>query len=220
MSKVWDISEPIDESSAVFPGDTPFSREWVMRMSDGMSCNVSTVRMTAHLGTHADAPFHYHDEGVGISDVDLAVYMGPCSVVSVDWMPGEAPETRVVDPDTLRRAGVDEGNHVERLLLHTIPDRKHDRTRFDPSFVALGTEAAELCVAVGACLIGIDTPSMDPASAVELRAHDVLRRAEVALLENLDLTDVPDGRYELIALPLRIVGGDGSPVRAVLRELT
>jgi arylformamidase len=222
--RIWDISEPIDERTAPFPGDTPFSREWVMRIADGMSCNVSTIRHTTHLGTHADAPLHYDDAGAGIGEVPLDAYIGRCRVLTVTTIVGEAG-TPVVDPACLRAAGIgtggggDAGTRVERLLLHTLPDGKHDRTRFEPAFPALGPEAARLVVAAGVRLIGIDTPSMDPSSAKVLNTHHVLRDAGVALLENLDLTGVPDGDdYELIALPLRIVGGDSSPVRAILRR--
>lgn len=216
--RIWDITEPVDETTAVFPGDTPFSRDWVMRMEDGMSCNVSTIRATTHCGTHADAPLHYEQDGRAIDEVPLDVYMGQCTVLSVASVPGPDGSS-LVDPESLRAVGIGSGRRVERLLLHTIPDGKHDRTRFDRSFTALGPDAARLVVEAGARLIGIDTPSMDPASAQVLATHHVLCAAGIALLENLDLTGVPDGAdYELIALPLRIVGGDSSPVRAVLRR--
>src|SRR5690606_7574218 len=125
---------------------------------------------------------------------------------------------KLVDPADL--AGRLEG--VERLLLRT--SRTHDHRRFDPDFTALGPDAARVLAASGLRLVGIDSPSMDHAASKDLPAHHVLAAAGIALLENLDLSAVPvdperGTDYELIALPLRIVGGDSAPVRAVLRPL-
>jgi arylformamidase len=212
--QIYDISEPIEPATAVFPGDTPFAVEWVARLERGDACNVSTVRMSVHCGSHADAPLHYLAGGRDIAGAPLATYVGRCRVLDVRGR-GEPP---LVDARDLRGrlAG------VERLLLRT--GRTHDHRRFDPGFTALGPDAAREVVAAGVRLIGIDTPSMDHATSKDLPAHHVLAAADVALLENLDLSAVPvDPRtgtdYELIALPLRIVGGDSSPVRAILRPL-
>lgn len=208
--KIYDISEPISEQTAVFPGDTPFTREWLMRMEEGRSCNVSTIRMSAHCGTHSDAPLHYKNEDTDIASVDLTTYMGRCRVLAVtgEGEPSLVPAA-ALSPDVL------EG--VERLLLRTSDT--HNYKAFDRHFTALGPEAAQLVVAAGVRLIGIDTPSMDYSESKELDTHKILHKGNVALLENLDLTGVPEGDYELIALPLRILGSDSSPVRAILREL-
>jgi len=207
--KIYDISEPISEHTAVFPGDTPFSRQWVMRIEEGRSCNTSTIKMSAHCGTHTDSPLHYENDDTDIASVDLTTYMGRCRVLAVR---GEGGPSLV--PGSALSSDVLEG--VDRLLLRTAD--KHDHSVFDRHFTALGPEAAKALVAAGLRLIGIDTPSMDYADSKELEAHKILRAGNVALLENLDLTDVPEGDYELIALPLRILGSDSSPVRAILRE--
>ena len=206
--KIWDISEPITEDTAVFPGDTPFSREWVMRMEKGHSSNVSTIRLSPHCGSHADAPVHYDSDLEGIGTRDLDLYLGRCRVMAIAGRGDPA----LIPAAELRSRDL---SGVERLLLRTRP--LHDHTRFDPTFTALGPEAAEAVVAAGIRLIGIDTQSMDHATSKELPAHQILKAGDVALLENLDLTDVPQGDYELIALPLKIMGGDASPVRAILR---
>ena len=208
--KIYDISEPISAETAVFPGDTPFSAEWVMRMADGDSCNVSTMRMSVHLGTHTDSPLHYKDDDVDIASTDLEAYIGRCRVLDVR---GEGSPSLV--PAGSVSAEVLEG--VQRVLLRT--SEIHDHTVFDEGFTALGPAAAAAAVKAGLRLVGIDTPSMDHAASKELEAHKILRNGKVALLENLDLTGVPEGDYELIALPLRIHGSDSSPVRAILREL-
>jgi len=208
--KIYDISEPISEQTAVFPGDTPFSREWVMRMEEGRSCNVSTIRMSAHCGTHTDSPLHYESEDIDIGSAELTTYIGPCRVLSVVGVGYPS----LVPAGALTAAAL-EG--VERLLLRTA--EKHNYRVFDRRFTALGPDAARVVVAAGLRLVGIDTPSMDHADSRDLKAHKILRAGNVALLENLDLTGVPEGDYELIALPLRIFGSDSSPVRAILREL-
>lgn len=208
--KIWDISEPLSPRTAVFPGDTPYSAEWVMRMSTGDSCDVSTIRMSAHCGTHADAPSHYAPDGHDIASADPSVYLGRCRVLEArgEGSPALVP-ARLLTTEALRG--------VERVLLKT--SAIHDANRFDPAFTALGPDAARALVAARVRLVGIDTPSMDHATSKTLDAHKVLLAGKVALLENLDLSAVPPGDYELIALPLRIVGGDASPVRAILREL-
>lgn len=208
--KIYDISEPISPATAVFPGDNGYTAEWVMRMADGLSCNVSTMRMSVHCGTHSDAPLHYDEKGSDVGSLDLSAYLGPCRVI--DAASTGAPS--FVDPACLT-AEVLEG--VERLLLRTRDD--HDHTVFDPTFTALGEAAARVLVEAGVRLVGIDTPSMDHCESKDLPAHNILRSGRLHLLENLDLSGVPVGDYELIALPLRILGGDASPVRAVLREL-
>jgi arylformamidase len=209
--RIWDISEPLSPATAVFPGDTPFSQEWVLRMAGGASCNVSTIRLSVHCGTHTDAPLHFDDGGAAIADVPLDAYLGRCRVVDVTGVgtPREIPPEALAEPIVAR---------AERILLRTCGEH-HDHTRFEPGFTALGPYAAARVVAAGVRLVGIDTPSIDHAASKELAGHHVLCRAGVAILENLDLSAVAAGEYELIALPLRIVGGDSSPVRAILREL-
>ena len=209
--RIWDISEPISPATAVFPGDSPFTQEWVLRMESGSSCNVSTIRMSVHCGTHTDAPLHFAPGAASIADVELERYIGRCRVLDVGQV-GDPPLVADADLDAERLSG------AERVLLKTHSG--HDHRVFDPGFVALGPAAAARIVAAGVRLVGLDTPSMDHATSKELAAHQVLYRGGVAILENLDLSAVPPGDYELIALPLRIVDGDSSPVRAILRELS
>lgn len=207
--RIYDISESISPTTAVFPGDNGFTAEWVMRMAEGASCNVSTLRMSAHCGTHSDAPLHYQETGADAASMDLRPYLGPCRVLTVTGV-GDPP---VVDADSLPAAL----DGVERVLLRTGPH--HDAETFDPKFMALGPAAAQRLVEAGVKLVGIDSQSMDHATCKDLRSHNILLEGSVSLLENLDLSAVPDGVYELIALPLKIVGGDAAPVRAILREL-
>lgn len=208
--RIWDISEPLSPATAVFPGDSPFSQEWVMRIDAGDSCNVSTVRMSVHCGTHTDAPLHFDDGGADMATVALHAYLGRCRVVALSG----AGEPRTIPAAALTPAMLD---GVERILFKTAT--VHDASRFDAGFCAVGPEAARLLVRAGVVLVGIDTPSIDHATSKELDTHHLLHRGGVAILENLDLSAVSPGDYELIALPLKIVGGDSSPVRAILRSL-
>jgi arylformamidase len=208
--RVWDITERIEPATATFPGDNAFSQEWVMRMENGASCNVSTIRMSVHVGTHTDAPLHYDTGGRDMASVELGQYLGRCRVIDVVGV-GSPPliPADALTPELLEGA--------ERVLFRT--NAKHDHRTFNPNFTSLGGAAAKVLAAAGIQLVGIDTPSMDHSANQELDGHQALYAGGIAILENLDLTGVPAGDYELIALPLRIVGCDSSPVRAILREL-
>jgi arylformamidase len=202
-----DISRTISETTAVWPGDTPFSRRYVMAIEEGSSCNTSTITMTTHIGAHTDAPHHYEAGAPTIDQVPLHKYIGPCRVVHAR------------DPDAVRIAdleGIDLGRE-ERLLFRTPGALADDAWRDD--FPYLSVEVAAALAGAGVKLVGIDTPSVDPMDSKTLEAHKVLLTGGVAILEGICLDHVAAGRYELIALPLRIAGGDSSPVRAVLRPL-
>jgi arylformamidase len=166
--------------------------------------------MSVHVGTHADAPLHYDRAGRDAANVELWRYVGRCRVV--DARGAGAPS---LIPAAALSPAVLGGS--ERVLLRTRDE--HDHRAFDRGFTAVGGEAARALVDAGVVLVGIDTPSIDHADCKQLHGHHALQQGGVAILENLDLTGVPAGDYELIALPLRIVGGDSSPVRAILREL-
>ncbi len=206
---IIDISRPISPETAVWPGDTPFSLAWVLRRDRGDSVNLAALTISPHTGTHADAPLHVCDGASAIDRVDLAAYVGPARVVAV--APG---------PDALVHPAALGGLTLAdppRLLLKTgtVPDAE----RFPRRFAALAPETADMLVAGGVRLVGLDTPSLDPPESKTLPAHNRLVRGAVLWLENLDLSAVEPGEYELIALPLRLVGGCASPVRAVLRAL-
>lgn len=205
--RIWDISEPLERSTATWPGDSPFERDWVMRIDAGHSCNVSTIRTSVHNGTHGDAPMHFLDAGQSIDEVSLESYLGPCRLVAVEpTADGFVPAS-----------AFDRLEGCERVLFRT--SETHDHEVFDEGFCALGAEAAQRAIEVGLRLVGLDTPSIDHCDSKTMTGHKILLGGGVAILENLDLTGVPEGDYELIALPLKIRGGDASPIRAILREL-
>lgn len=202
---IYDISPPILEALAVWPGDTPPSRDVLLDMKRGANITLSTLRATVHLGAHADAPSHYGKDAAAIDARSLDYYLGPCQVITVKVL----PKTRI-DPSALPS-----DVRAPRVLIHTgtYPDPTH----FNEDFAALSPELVETLAGRGVKLIGIDTPSVDLFDSKDLPAHQMFLKHDMAILEGVVLRGVPDGVYELIALPLKLVGFDASPVRAVLR---
>lgn len=207
--RIWDISPPVHEGAPVFPGDTPYRQRWAATIAPGCPVNVSEITLSPHVGAHADAPLHYDPEGATIGAVDLSPYLGPCRVIHaiargplVEWAQ-LAHAVEALPP---------------RVLVRTYERAPVDR--WDGALAAYAPGTIERLAALGVKLIGIDTASIDPADSKTLDSHQVIRRLGLRVLENLVLDEVPEGDYELIALPLKLVTADASPVRAVLRELT
>ena len=208
MREILDISPPITPALAVWPGDTPPSREVLLDLERGDSITLSTLHATVHLGAHADAPGHYGKGARGIETRPLQDYLGTCQVIHV-----AAPPRSRIGPEAL---GVEITE--ERVLLRT--ETYPDPNRFGEDFAALAPGLVDFLHERGVRLVGIDTPSVDLFDSKELPAHRRFLVHDMAILEGLVLAGVPPGRYELIALPLRLVGFDASPVRAVLRTLS
>ncbi len=206
--KIYDISHTLRPGMAAWPGDAGLRLDQKTSLTEGDVANVTVVSMSCHIGTHMDAPFHYLSGGKSIDRIELERFVGPARVVAI-----QAAST-LVSAEELEPFLTD---RPPRLLIRCNAPMELDRFRED--FVALSAPAAERLVSAGVQLVGIDSPSVDPFSATVLEAHLVLGRAGVVIIENLRLQGVPDGWYELIALPLKLAGGDGSPVRAVLRDL-
>ena len=205
---VYDISRPLGPATEPWPGDTPLSLAWGMRLADGASCNVSAITLSPHVGTHADAPYHYSEEGAAMAAVALDPYLGPATVID---LPGRTCIT-AADLAPLLPAG------ARRVLLRTRGRAPRDPYAFDRGFTCLAPDAVALLAERGCRLVGTDAPSVDHLTSQDLPAHKACLAHNIYILENLELAHVPDGEYELIALPLRLEGADGSPVRAVLRR--
>jgi arylformamidase len=204
-----DITPPVSPSLGVWPGDTPCSREVLCDLRKGDSITLSTLRATVHLGAHADAPSHYDAHARSIEAQPLDRYLGPCTVI-------DAPVARStrVKPSDLRTPVA--SIRTPRVLLRTgtFPDPN----RWNNDFAALAPELVDALAARGVVTIGIDTPSVDLIDSKDLPSHNAVLRHDIALLEGIVLAHVEPGEYELIALPLALVGFDASPVRAVLRR--
>ena len=208
MKRLWDISPALHTATPTFPGDTPYSQQWVARIGPGCPVNVSAVALSPHLGAHADAPLHYDPEGAAIGTLDLQPFIGPCRVIHAI---GCGPLLR---PAHIAHAM---NGLPPRVLVHLYERMPQDR--FDAALPAFAPETIEWLADRGVVLVGTDSASLDPAESKALESHQALRRRGLRVLENLLLDDVPEGDYELIALPLKLSTADASPVRAVLRSL-
>lgn len=204
---IIDISPLIDGSLGVFPGDTPMTREVLLRREDGAAVTLSTLRATVHLGAHVDGVNHYGTGAPGVDEAPLGLFIGRAQVLTASVGRGgrvtrgmlSAP---VSEPRVLLRTG-------------TFPDPH----RWNADFSGLDPALVDHLGANGVRLVGIDTPSVDLQDSKDLPAHAACLRNSIHILEGICLDGAPDGVYELIALPLRLKGFDASPVRAVLRKL-
>jgi arylformamidase len=218
MRGLWDISPPISQATPAFPGDTVYSQRWTAEIGPGCPVNVSAITMSPHLGAHADAPLHYARDGTPIGAVDLDPFLGPCRVVhAIDRggviRPEHVPQAASAVPTTPEAVG---RPLPPRVLVRT---RLRASRQWSSEFAAFAPETIAWLASLGVRLVGIDTPSVDPADSKTLDSHQQLLAHDMRVLENLVLDDVPPGDYELIALPLKLAGADASPVRAVLRSL-
>lgn len=208
MARLWDITPTVDVTSPVFPGDQSYDASWTFRIGPGCPVNVARLTLSPHTGAHADAPLHYHPDGTPAGALDLTPFLGPCRVVHA---------TAARPLVTL--------DHVSHALDEAMPPRLLVRTydrqprEWDDGFAALDPTLLDELGGRGCILIGTDAASLDPTDSKELGAHHTADRHDLRILENLLLDDVPEGDYELIALPLKLSTADAAPVRAVLREL-
>jgi len=206
MSVLYDLSSPIGAGLGVWPGDTPPTREVLLDLARGDSVTLSTLRSTVHLGSHVDAPSHYGAGAPDIASCDLNRFLGPCQVVRVP----------VGEGGVVTAAMVEARFEAPRVLLAT--GSHPDRSRITAAFAPLEPALIDRLAAAGVGLVGTDAPSVDPLESKELPAHRRCLAHGIHILEGLVLEGVPEGLYELVALPLRLTGFDASPVRAVLRS--
>jgi arylformamidase len=203
---IHDITIPMTDSLACWPGDAPFRFSWTWRKSHGAAVNVGQFQLSVHTGTHADAPFHYDDAGATIDVLDLHPFIGPVRVIALS------------DQVRLRRT------HLEKFDLTGTPRVLFrtggwtDHTCFPSTIPVMEEDVPEWLHRQGVILVGLDVPSVDDLDSKTLPNHHALGAHGIAILESLDLSRVSAGSYELIALPLKLVAADGAPVRAILRE--
>lgn len=207
MAQLIDISPEISEKTAVFPGDVPFKRDVAFDMTKGDHMTLSSITTTVHVGAHTDAPNHYDKKGASIAARNLDFYLGPCQVVTVKLKKGE----RIL-PKHLRGVKIE----TPRVLFRT--ESFPNPNKWNSDFNALSPELIDELAGQGVKLVGIDTPSIDPADSKKLESHAAVAKHGLAILEGIILDKTRDKIYELIALPLKIRGADASPVRAVLLE--
>ncbi|MDX1686861.1 MAG: cyclase family protein [Candidatus Promineifilaceae bacterium] len=206
---IIDISRTLSAEIAVWPGDTPFQMRTTMRQAEGASVNLTTLTLSAHTGSHADAPYHYTDDGTTLEGVALEPFWGAAQVVTVQKEGGPLTPDDFTGYDLSR---------APRLLVHSAASELNP-TRFPEQYVYPSPELAAFLGERGVILYGTDAPSMDAVDSQRLPGHNALDQQGIAILEGLDLSRAADGVYELVSLPLKIADGDGSPVRAALRSI-
>jgi arylformamidase len=202
---VYDITRPLRETLAPWPGDTPYTFQLNWRMSEGAPVNVGEVRMGVHMGSHADAPFHFEPEGEGMGETALDAYLGAAQVIDVTGK-------EIISREDLAVYNLSE---TPRVLLRT--NGWPNSQVFPDTIPVLHTDVPAWMHEQGVVLLGVDVPSVDPLDSKDLPNHHSLNRHHIRILESLILANVPEGTYELIALPMKLMGADGAPIRAILR---
>lgn len=211
MSSEWiDISVPLRNGMVTWPGDAPFERSPTLQIATGAQCNLSQISTTAHIGTHMDAPLHYLPGGAGIETLPIAATIGRSRVIEIH--DPEAIRTREIEPHRLAKG--------ERVLFKTENSANCWKTdHFQKKYVYIEPEAARHLVECGVQTVGIDYLSVGGFDDNGPRTHRILLEAGIWIIEGLQLEHVEPGEYELVCLPLKLVGSDGAPARAVLRKL-
>ena len=211
--KIWDISRTLSNDFAEWPGDEPFHYRLTGEIAKGQSVNLGAISMSVHNGTHADARFHFDKKGESIEKTPLDIYLGRATVVDLAQTFLHSKEKHLITTEDLKPHAEDIAA-TSRLLVKT--GRWQDSTIFPEQIPVIAADVPAWLQKNGVKLLGLDLPSMDEIDSKSLQNHHALASAEIAIVESLDLSEVASGIYNLAALPLKIAGGDGAPVRAVL----
>ena len=206
--KLIDVSVPLEPSLASYPGNVPFTLEANKRLARGDSSNVSALHMSAHSGTHVDAPRHFFDEGLSTEALPLEMLIGRTRVIELRTRGG-------ITADDLRTLDLAED---VRVLIKTTNSRLWGDSTFHTDYVGITESAARYLVEHGIKVVGVDYLSVEVFKTPGAPAHHVLLGGGTIVIEGLNLRDVDPGVYEMYCLPLRIVRSDGAPARVVLRR--
>jgi arylformamidase len=207
---IYDITRHIQPNTVAWPGVSSYQVETLVAIEQGASVNLTRLTLSPHVGTHADAYYHYETNGAHPAQMDISPYIGRARVVTVDKQDGALT---LDDFKQVDLAG------VERLLIHSHVSHLPD-DQWAEQFPYLSVELIAYLADLGVVLIGLDSPSVDDFHSKDLPCHHAIFHYGLVNLELLNLRDVPDGDYELIALPLKLDLTCGSPVRAILRTLS
>jgi arylformamidase len=211
--KIWDISRTLSKDLAEWPGDEPFHYRLTTEIPKGQTVNLGAITTSVHNGTHADARFHFDPKGESIEKAPLDVYLGRATVVDLAQSFLQSKEKHLITTEDLRPNAEDIGA-TSRVLVKT--GRWSDSTVFPNQIPVIAADVPAWLQKNGVKLLGLDLPSMDEIDSKSLQNHHALAQAGIAIIESLDLSGVPSGIYNFAALPLKIAGSDGAPVRAIL----
>ena len=207
MAKIYfDITLPLQLGMITFPGDPPLEISHFSQISQGDQCNLSLLTFGSHTGTHIDAPKHFYDAGLTVDQLPLHHFMGPARVVEISHRDAITAEDLILF-------------HIQKnsiLLLKTKNSGLITQPEFCRTFAYLTQDAAEYLADIGIWTFGFDYLSLEPYGSNEFKVHEALLGKGIVIIEGLVLGEVPPGDYQLVALPIKIMGGNGSPVRAVL----
>jgi arylformamidase len=206
--KLIDVTVPFDASLPTYPGNTPFTIEAVKRIARGDTSNVSTLHMSAHSGTHVDAPRHYFDDAPGVDALPLELMLGRARVVEIDSRSGIG---------AAELADLDLSDDI-RILFKTSNSRLWASPAFNQSYVGVTASGAAHLIAHGIKVVGVDYLSVEEFKTPGAPAHHVLLGGGAIIIEGLNLREVEPGVYDMLCLPLRVVGADGAPARVLLRR--
>ena len=206
-----DISVPLRNGMVVWPGDAPFERSSTLEIANGNPCNLSQISTTAHVGTHMDAPRHYLPGAAGMETMPIAAAVGPARVIEI------------ADPEVIRASELEPYRLAkgERVLFKTRNSERCWKTdHFQKKYIYIEPQTAHYLAERGVQTVGVDYLSVGGFESGGPETHRILLQAGIWIIEGLVLQNVEPGEYELVCLPLKIIGGDGAPARAVLRKLT
>jgi arylformamidase len=208
---IHDISLTLSSELISWPGEGSLELTKIYSISNGDNCNVTKLSLSTHQGTHIDSPHHFIDDGRTSEDINLESLIGLCLVIDV------------VGCAIINKEHIDkyDFNKYKRIIFKTNNSSlwKENIKYFDKNFVSLSLEAAQYLYNKGVILVGIDYLSIEEFSSTTHAVHKVLLGNNIVIIEGLNLSDISEGCYELICLPIKLRGSDGSPARAVLREL-
>jgi len=210
---IFDVTLTISNDLPVWPGDPAISFCRVADVNNGDVCTLSRLESGSHIGTHLDAPLHFIKGGRTVDQLDLDVLIGPCLVVHI-------PDATVIDAALLDALDIPAG--TRRLLFHTRNSEiwaSDDSGTFRTDYVGVDRSGAEWLVGRGIQLVGVDYMSVAP-YADTITPHNILLGAGIIAVENMNLSGIAAGNYQLICLPLKLKDGDGAPVRAILMRNT
>jgi arylformamidase len=207
VSRIYDISVPIRSGGLVYPGNPEIDISLQQAVAKGAGANVSAIRFGSHTGTHADAARHFFDDGQTVDKIPLERLIGPAILLSF------ADDVRSVGSAELRAHDI---KGQTRILLRTRNSAFLSQKEFVKDYTYLAPDGAQYLVDQGVELVGIDYLSIEQFHSGHHLTHRTLLQRAVVIVEGLDLSVPPPGRYQFICLPLRIEGCDGAPARAVL----
>jgi len=211
--KIWDISRTLSNDFAEWPGDKPFHYRLTREITKGQPVNLGAITMSVHNGTHADARLHFDPKGESIEKAPLDIYVGRATVVDLTQTFLQSKEKHLITTEDLQTYA-EEIAATSRLLVKT--GRWSDSTIFPNRIPVIAANVPAWLQKNGVKLLGLDLPSMDEIDSKSLQNHHALAHAGIAIVESLDLSEIASGIYNLAALPLKITGGDGAPMRAIL----